>query len=673
MRRTKMKVLLPVLCAVAMLLSIFGTMAVSGGTTLPWRDETISVEKIIERDGYIEGIWYPWFKHENLGHGLTGNDLCVEVLGSSGWAATGFKQYGEANIYREIYNLKALGFNVLGYEGSPYGEGVIYDDNGDVLGVKEDYLDNIRALLDICREVQMPVLWSICFHSTTVTDYYKDGKLAWDLISQAYCNPEVADNYAEKFAKPVCEVLAEYPDVVVLVASGVELENEINDSDIGNQFDGGRVLYGVNQDDMLYFINAVNNTIAEVLPDVGRTNCANMKDMSIYRDLDEGFDFMGVNNYSSTCHAPSVESLKSPNPVIMTEWGLGDGAVEDEVWTIKMIQFHDNLIAAGYAGWMMWCWQPNTYGSNYSLLAADAKSTSDFRAGAFALHYYFLEYRAEHRGEEIILDKPVLFANTGSGAVAWIPSRQAVEMDLLRSVDSGKTWTKILDNVDPMEYATNGRGNYNDEEIALWTAGGTVMYKIVVRDSDGNVVESDPNNETEILGPPINLVTNGGFETGDLTAWEDWGEQNLENPELSKYGRQVEKIDDAPEGEYAIRYWCTQNDEGKWNEWFGFNQPGITVKPNTNYKVTYKYKNVGESASAYCFIRTLEANGNGTGDGTIYDGQPASKYLNAKKDGEWHEDVITFRTGETDKVGIDFRVISGSDFYVDDIVLVEVR
>ncbi|MBQ4332151.1 MAG: hypothetical protein IJC33_00010 [Clostridia bacterium] len=667
MRRTKMKVLLPVLCAVVMLISVFGSLMVSGGAIMPWRDDAIGVEKILERDGYIEGIWYPWFKHENLGHGLTGNDLFVEYVGSS-WASTGFNQYGAANIYREIYNLKALGFNVLGYEGSPYGEGVIYDANGDVLGVKEDYLENIRALLDICREVGMPVLWSICFHTTSANDYYKDGKLAWDIVSQAYCNPEVADHYAERFAKPVCEVLAEYPDVVVLVASGVELENEINDSDIGNHFDGGRVLYGVNQDDMLYFINAVNNVVADVLPDVGRTNCANMKDMSIYRDLDAGFDFMGVNNYSHNAGVPSVESLQSPNPVIMTEFGLGDGAVEDEIWTIRQVQFRDNLIANGYAGWMMWCWSPNGYGGNYDLLAADAKSTSDFRAGAFTLRYYIDEYRAAHRGEEIVLDKPTLFANTGSGAITWIPSRQASEMDLLRSMDSGKTWEKILDNVDPYEYATNGKGHYEDEFIAKWTEGGTVMYKIVVRDSDGNVAESEPNNEMEILGPPINLVTNGSFETGDMTAWEDWGEQDLENPENSKYGREVVKLDDAPDGEYAIRYWCI-NDQ----EWFGFNQPGITVKPNTNYKITYKYKNIGESASAYCFIRTLDSAGNGTGDGTIYDAQPESKYLNLPKDGEWHEDVITIRTGETDKLGIDFRVIKGSDFYVDDIVLVEVR
>ena len=82
------------------------------------------------------------------------------------------------NVYREIYNLKALGFNIMGYEGSPLSEGVVFDEYGNVLGVKQDYLKNIRRLLNICREVGMPVLWTLTMHSTVSSEYWENGKLA---------------------------------------------------------------------------------------------------------------------------------------------------------------------------------------------------------------------------------------------------------------------------------------------------------------------------------------------------------------------------------------------------------------------------------------------------------------------------------------------------------------
>ncbi len=664
MNKTFVKVLLPILCCIAVLGGVLGTLLASGGAVFPWREQANSVEKILERDGYLEGIWYPWLTHRNLGHGLTSNELMVKYVGNT-WADVGIEQYGTTSLFREIYNLRALGFNILGYEGSIYGEGVIYDDYGNVLGIKEEYLKNVRVFLDVCRAAKMPVLWTVCCHSTTLNDYYENGKYAWDIISQAYANPVVADQYAEKFVKPLCEVLGEYPDVVVMVAATSEAENEINDSAIGDHFEGGRLLYGVDQDAMLYFINRINETVAKELPDVTRTLCSNSDDMSIYRDID--FDFLGRQIYNYAGNSKDIGDMKADGPMIVSEFGLGDRTVvTDEAFTILQMTFRDNFRADGYKGWMYWCWTPNGYGGIYDLLNKDAKSLTDFRAFAYALHYYVEEYRNEHRGVETVLDAPVLFANTGSGMVEWISSRQATKLDLLRSTDGGTTWVTLLSGVSPYDYESNFKGTYEDTEIAKKTDGGKVMYKMTAYDDDGNRVDSETSNEADILGPAVNLVPNNSFENG-LANWTEWGDNG------NTFYAAALQTDLAPDGNYVLDLKYTTND------YFGVCNGGIEVKPNTNYKITYQYYLCDDATtkSAYCFVRTLDANGGGNGLGDINDSYVASAFLNKGTveniQGKWITEEILFRTNEGTKVGIDFRVIKGSHFYIDNVTLTEVR
>lgn len=660
MRALKLKVWLPILCAVALLVGSVSTSYVLGGDTYPGHEEVTELEKILERDGYLEGIWYPWFTHHNLGHGFTTNELMVKYCGST-WGDVGFEQYGATKIYREIYNLKALGFNILGYEGSIYGEGVVYDDYGNVLGIKEEYLKNVRQFLEICREVEMPVLWTVCCHSSTVNDYYEDGKYVWDVISQAYANPVVADQYAENFVKPLCELFAQYPDVVVMVAATSEAENEINDSEVGNHFgDSGRDKYGTNQEAMLYFINAVNEMVKQELPGVVRTLCASQTDMSIYRDID--FDMIGRQEYNWAGRAPVVEDFVSNAPMFISEFGFGDSiTMEDEVFTIKQMTFRDNFMTQGFKGWMYWCWTPDSFGGIYDLLDAGGKTNTDFRAMAYALHYYILNYRAEHRGEEIVLDAPVLFCNTGSGTVEWISSRQATSLDLLRSMDGGKTWKLVLDGVDPTEYEQNFKGQYVDEAVANWNKGGTVMYKVVAYDDDGNRAESAVSNEEKVLGPAVNLVQNGSFENG-LDGWEFFGQNG------QGFSAESVPLDSAVDGQQVLEFKYLNG------QWQGINQT-ITVKPNTNYVLEYEYK-IAEDVdfmTGYCFLRGLAADGTGTGDGSINDAVLGSIYLNVGSQDAWTTDRISFRTNDSDKLGIDFRVIEGVHYYIDNVRLVEVR
>ena len=692
MRRVSLKVLLPILCSVALLLCVVGSTMASG-FKMSWRGQT-EIDKILERDGYIDGIWYPWFQHSYLGHCLAPNTMAAKILGgdnwqSSNWMKVGLDQYGEVEIYREIYNLKALGFNLMGYEGSPYGEGVIYDDHGNVLGIEQEYIKNVRRLLDMCKEIGMPVLWTITFHSTTINDYYEDGKYAWDIIAQAYAHSDVADQYVENFVKPLCKVLAEYPETVVMVASGVELENEINDSEIGNHFDNGRLLYGVTQESMLYFLDAVTDTVNEVLPNVPVTNCGNSSDHTIYEGIN--LDFLGRNYYNANSRAPSIDELRATGPTIVTEFGLGDGVVvEDEVWTIKQIQFRENFMNEGHRGWMFWDWSSTGFGGAYDLLAAGGKTNTDFRAGAFAIHYFIETYRSEHRGEEVVLDKPVLFCNKGTGTVEWISSRQAVALDLLRSTDGGKTWTKILDNVNQADYVNeHKKGVYKD------TATPNAQYKIVVRDSKGNSAESAPNNvagveakykkaATQIVpegtlgigkdnsakgtyqlysfgvlnNRPVNssanLIANGSFET-QSGAW------------TSLLGGAVSVVSDktAPNGSKSLYF-----KSGSKEEWHSFT---VKVQKNTDYVFSAWVKGAYLSASnaGHASIGVVDPT---TGKFMIYPNYRTRTSRGNRQiyptawDNQWHLRSVAFNSGNLSEVTIALCG-DGSQMWVDDIAL----
>ena len=109
-------------------------------------------------------------------------------------------------------------------------------------------------------------------------------------------------------------------------------------------------------------------------------------------------------------------------------------------------------------------------------------------------------------------------------------------------------------------------------------------------------------------------------------------------------------------------------------QWQGINQT-ITVKPNTNYVLEFEYKIAADVdfMTGYCFLRGLAADGTGTGDGSVNDAVLGSIYQNVGSREEWTTDRISFRTNNSDKLGIDFRVIPGVHYYIDNIRLVEVR
>ena len=649
MRKFSVKILLPVLCVAAVLCSVVGAMWAQGAEeALPVSPDTVptaskdnptalSVADILERDGYLEGIWFPWLTHDDLGHGFTANETMVKYV-SDAWSTVGIDKYTDKYLLEQIYNLKALGFNILGYEGSIYAEGVVFDDNGDVIGIKQDYLDNTRRFLDLCRQAEMPVLWTVCCHSVSAVSYYN--LEVWYRMTQMYAIPEVADHYAERFVKPLCAVLAEYPDVVVMTATTSEVENEMNDSDMGNFFDD-RETFGVNRESMLYFVNAVADTLAECLPHVDRTLCGSTDNMTMYAETD--LTFTGHQEYNSAGNADEIASFRSPLPMIISEFGLGDSMFPDEQDLVdKQLNFRNNFRAKGWRGWVMWCWQPKSDGNAYDLLQEGGDLT-DFRLLAYELHDYIEEYRAAHRGETVALNTPTLFFNKGNGVVEWIKPTQSHTYKLERSINGGG-WQTIATS-GATEDSIGRKCTYKDTTLP---SSGTVQYRVTATAGDASVTAA--SNVAEVMAPAVNLVKNPGFESG-LTNWELFGSN----------GTYCATSTTARTGRYSLEL-----DYGS-TEWEGVNQAAIQVKPNTSYRLTYFYKYASDDTAknAYCFIRG--------GNGTIYADVIDSSYMNVGNKTGWTQGSLTFRSDDSGKIGVDLRVVAGTHIYIDDIELYEVQ
>ena len=692
-----MKKWLSVLCALMLLvtltLPLLGSIAVSADTATPKATKNL-YQQILERDGFIEGVWYPWFTHDYLGCGFTSNEVAAQYI-TNGWydfKKVGIDHYGADKIYAEIYNLKAMGYNMLAIAGSPYGEGVIYDANGDVLGIKDEYLKNVRRFLEICREIGMPLMWNICFHSSSMPDYY--GMDAWNIICRMYGDNTVADHYAERFVKPLCKLFDEYDDVVALLALTDEIENEINDSDIPNR--NANKAYGATKADIHYFVNAMNEAVKATVPHIARTIAANSDDLGMYSDID--VDVLGRNRYSDNGDAAKLPGMYPTAPMLLTEYNLATASGMNETQYSKVqLNFRNTMKEHGYDGGFMWCWQPNVKGGAMDMLASGAATTTDFRQSMYDVYYYTIDARAAHQNKTVALDTPSLFYYGGDGLLEWVPSRQATKVTIEKSSD-GKKWTTVAADIDPATLMKNGKCVYQAKNVIA-----TDVYRVTVKDNKGNTATAVTNHPgaameymedaktatvTRIKRPAItkapvafssntnlrltsfgvdanrpqstvsNVITNPSFESGG----GQWNSSAF-------LGETVEVVDDptAPDGNKSLHFDTRGVDTPAWHTF------KVVVQPNTDYVFSAWVKGayVSDDNRFYASIGILNPY---TKNFAVY---PSWEDRRSRRDGqiyptawdeEWHLRSVTFNSGALTEVYIGLYGCS-SEMWVDDLAL----
>lgn len=657
--------------------------------------ETILLDQILDRDGFLDGVWYPWLFEGKNGRSLTANEMMARYYGKE-WTTAAIDEDGIDATYRSIYNLKAMGYNIMGYGGSMYGEGVVYDNNGDVLGIKQDYLDNARRLLDMCREIGMPVMWTVCFHSSALASYM--GMDCWPIINRMYSDPTVADHYAQRFVRPLCGMLAEYPDVVALVALADEPENEIHDSETGMSTTGVRAFFGTTQEKMLYFLTAVNEAVKAELPTMPRTIAGNWDNLGQYQSLE--LTYVGRNRYSDRADVGNIAQYQVCSPMLVTEYNVGDlYNFTEEAYEEAMIAFRSSMIEEGYRGGFLWTWMiPCENANGYFMKLTPVTSETDFRSSVYTMYHVMQDSRAAHRGETVALDIPALFYHDGSGLVEWIAPRQNCRLDLLRSDDGGDTWIKVLDAVAATDYAdADGKGSYTDTAVTADS-----IYRVTVRDEAGHEASSAVSNKVgadrahlrdvvaqEIpydllaadpspmltkeqatltsfgvfndrpVSPEDNLIVNGSFESADDGQWN--GDTFLSDAVY------VTEDSTAPDGSKTLCFDTTKQAEAAWYTF------SVAVEPDTDYvfSVWIKGAYVNESNRAQGSIGVVDP---ATGGFMVFWDEYRRASCHTKQiyppawDEAWHLRSVAFNSADQTEVTVAVYG-TGALMWMDDMAL----
>ena len=519
------KILLPVLCVMALLTCTFGSFGVASVSAagIPnatvaqsildkydvdtmrgmkqvgvAKDGIVTAWDILNVDGYIDGVWIPWLTHSWLGSSLAASDLenYDSYLGDDGstkdyWQTmtqVGIDQYNNTQLEMEIFNLKALGYNAMAYAGSPWGEGRQNDLNTwECTGVKQQYLDNMRRFLDICRRAQMPVVWYIHFHSSAVPGY--SSLDMWYKIAQVQGDKAYADSFAENFVKPVCQVLAEYRDVVVMCGIADETFNEINDSEMGDKFDeGDREQYGVTQEDSMYFHAQIGKMVKQVMPDMPTTCADNADQYAMYGDAI--LDMPGRNQYSSGTNPSSSPSAGlSTGPYMAGEYGMGgsSGQYSEDTWSTTMVNKRQAYLDAGYSGFFQWAYEP-TFKSDESanpngnqMIQPGGNTPYDLRMGCYKGYYWAVAKQGGNANapSAMYYCGASIKLTSGStvnfkGQVYYIRPQNNATVTVERSVNGG-AWTTVSGTT---SYDTNAGSHRACLTDSSAPSSGTVQYRV---------------------------------------------------------------------------------------------------------------------------------------------------------------------------------------------------
>ena len=487
-------------------------------------------ERLLASDGLIYGMDVDWFGDATQGNTSLGQDTLVDMP----------SQYNEISWRKNITNIKALGFNCVNVWLLQGGVGgVSFNKDGIATGLTDDFISNLKSMLDIAREVGIDILPAITPHGLSSFFYrtvngltaperaYKYYRFYWDGKDS-----EARNAYYENAVSPLCNILADYQDIIPIVALTIENgTGMVSDAEKGMFLSNGP--YGsMSWDSFSSFVDGLSDEVKKVMPnmmtsveDVGWTS-------NQFKYNDTKVDLIGRNIYDSSANITDPKDLFITRPTYIGEFNTSEtesGSYTEEKSMNVILKFFPNAQSVGYKGGFFFSWDRGA-GSGLNMFS---KGTADNYEGlrllAIPLSYQINqmknEYRNEAYGNEIpVLNKPAMFYYTGGKSVYWVGVQNAVKYNVERSVNGG-AWEKIAE-VSSDNALDNGLFYYNDNknyDVAVNYKNThnnklpKMSYRVVAVNKEGASSTSEPGNNAEYFIPE-ELMVDGGFEEAGKSA-----------------------------------------------------------------------------------------------------------------------------------------------------------
>ncbi len=627
------------------------------------KKEWKTFEELVEEKGYLNGIQQPWFVYNS-----SGNDIGKSIM-----LNYGSTNYSDEMFYEVFTNSKAMGFDIIQFWMTYQFGGILFDSEFQVVGMEPTYKKNLDRVFQIAEECGIYISLAVINH--TESSYYVNGKYRYEEICRFMHNEKQTQLFVDNWLIPMLEITQKHENIIM---ANVFVEPEAN----GGRWD---ITTGASWKNLSRFMKTVNDTIHKVNPRIktypGATGDAQVT-FKYYEDID--FDCYGYDQYWKTAGAEPQDTreLLLNKPFVYGEYGVSDEVNSlthsDEFMTSFFGSYFDSVVQNGVKAGFYW----------YYGYPGNAQSVIDeknrLRPFAWAIRAWSLDAGYAKTGYEGI-DAPTFMYST-SEAIRWFGSRGASNITLQRS-DNGKTGWKTVISFNPDDPAAVAKYEYG-AMMYEWTdpnvkEGETYYYRAIAADEEGKTAPSEVISITADIvtcSEEDNLIKNGGFENGPI--------------KLNDKGRITEGVDgwiicNQPVSKYDMTHYqngeAAHSGKGSVYQITKLHQ-AVTLKPNTDYTLTfyYKFKEVeGYWNVLIGFLSGYPENSDAdpSKNGKVNNLVGTIRPLDKNKHGDWVRHTVQFNSGDITDTRLMFYSWQGGanqnddtnriDWYVDDVYLFE--
>ncbi len=359
------------------------------------------LEERLEKTGFLNGVYIPWFHGDWYGRDI-GSSFYGKVPGTC--------CFNEDFVRRVFYNSRAMGYEMAKIWLNESFEGILYDENGSVIGVEPLFMQNLERLLQIAQEVDLVIGFCLFDHSQSS---FTDDKFKYDKYMHFMQIPSETDKYIKNYVLPILKLGRKY---------GVELI-EIYDEPEGDG-SGWSVSRGMAWNAMRRFINQVAKAVKDFDPRLATTVAAAANySMFAGRYSDVNLDYYAYDIYNEGTSLPNTREMYLERPLILGEYGVGNYVNRTDDEQIEILKnFYASMKKMGIVGGFYWCYGWCGHSGEMHLV----DKNGELRKTAAYLRFRSIDEANKRNGTKE-KDVPCLVITKGTDNIQWFGARGATE------------------------------------------------------------------------------------------------------------------------------------------------------------------------------------------------------------------------------------------------------